>query len=202
MLLDCNTLGCEYVPLKLGEYSLVIINCKKPHSLVESKYNERRAETDGAFEILRPLTGINCLAELSAEQLEEHRTALTPTVYKRVKHIVEECARVSQAERAMRTGDMKKLGELLNSSHASLKDLYEVTGAELDALAAAAQRHPACLGSRMTGGGFGGCTVSLVESGEVQAFKESVLEEYERATGYKAEVYQTEIGDGVTVVKM
>ena len=121
MLLACNTLDCEYVPLKLGGCSLVIINCKKPHSLIESKYNERRAETDSAFNTLKPLTGISCLAELSKEQLEEHRAALTPTVYNRVKHIVDECARVSQAEKAMRGGDMEKLGGLLNASHASLK---------------------------------------------------------------------------------
>lgn len=202
MLLDCNTLDCKYVPLNLGGYSLVIINCKKPHSLIESKYNERRAETDGAFDTLRRLTDISCLAELSPAQLEEHRDALSPTVYKRVKHVVEECARVSEAEKSMRTGDMEELGKLLNASHASLRELYEVTGAELDALAAAAQRHPACLGSRMTGGGFGGCTVSLVKSSEVQPFTKYVLEEYKKATGYRAEAYQTDIGDGITVLKL
>lgn len=202
MLLDCNTLECNYVPLDTGDCSLVIINCKKPHSLVESRYNERRAETDGALETLKPLAGITCLAELSISQLEEHRAALTATVYKRVRHVVEECTRVSEAAEAMRSGDMVKLGRLLNQSHASLRDLYEVTGAELDALAEAAQKHPACLGSRMTGGGFGGCTVSLVKTDKLQSFKEFVLGEYERATGYKAEVYQTAIGDGITVGKL
>lgn len=202
MLLDCNTLDCEFVPLNTGDYSLVIINCKKPHALIESKYNERRAETDGALETLKPLTGINCLAELTANQLETYRNSLTPTVYKRVKHVVDECARVNEAAKAMKSGNLKKLGRLLNESHASLRNLYEVTGAELDALAFSAQKHPACLGSRMTGGGFGGCTVSLVKTAEIESFKEFVIKEYGRATGYKAEVYETAIGDGITVIKL
>ena len=202
MLLDCATLDCEYVPVETGDCSLVIIDCKKPHSLVESKYNERRAETETALEILSKKTGIKCLAELDAATLEENASLLSPTVCKRTKHVVDECARVNQAMAAMRSGDMKKLGELLNASHESLKTLYEVTGKELDALAAAAQSHPACLGSRMTGGGFGGCTVSLVKTAELDSFREYVLDKYKRETGYDAANYRTEIGDGITVEKI
>ncbi len=202
LLLDCATLDCEYVPLDTGDCSLVIINCKKPHSLVESKYNERRAETETALALLAPLTGIGCLAELTAADLEKHKTVLSANVYARAKHVVDECARVAAATDAMKSGDMVKLGALLDASHKSLKELYEVTGKELDALAFAAQSHPACLGSRMTGGGFGGCTVSLVKTDGVEDFKKHVLEKYKAATGYDAEVYETRVGDGITITKL
>ncbi len=197
MLLDCKTLDCEYVPVRTGDYALVIVNCNKPHNLVESKYNERRAETDAALEILKPLYGISCLAELSPSDFSAC-TALSGKMYDRVKHVVEECDRVKRAELAMKSGDMKQLGELLNASHESLKTLYEVTGNELDALAAAAQSHPACAGSRMTGGGFGGCTVSLVLKDGVEDFKKSVALKYEKATGYKPSCYDATISDGIT----
>lgn len=202
MLLDCATLACEYVPIDTGDCSLVIIDCKKPHSLVESKYNERRAETETALCLLQKKLNINSLAELDGRSLEECGSLLPHNVYNRARHVVDECARVADAAKAMKSGDMVRLGALLNASHASLKDLYEVTGKELDALAAAAQSHPACLGSRMTGGGFGGCTVSLVRTSGVEDFKAHVLEKYFEATGYTAAVYQTQIGDGITVQKI
>ena len=202
MLLDCATLACEYVPIDTGDCSLVIIDCKKPHSLVESKYNERRAETETALCLLQKKLNINSLAELDGRSLEECGSLLPHNVYNRARHVVDECARVADAAKAMKSGDMVRLGALLNASHASLKDLYEVTGKELDALAAAAQSHPACLGSRMTGGGFGGCTVSLVRTSGVEDFKAHVLEKYFEATGYTAAVYQTQIGDGITVEKI
>ena len=202
MLLDCATLDCEYVPIDTGDCSLVIIDCKKPHNLVESKYNERRAETETALAALQKVTGIKNLAELDCTTLEKYKDLLTPVVYKRTKHVVDECARVAAVEVAMKNCDMAKLGELLNASHASLKELYEVTGKELDALAAAAQSHPACLGSRMTGGGFGGCTVSIVKTAGLDDFKKHVLETYKAATGYDAAYYQTDIGDGITVDKL
>lgn len=202
MLLDCKTLECEYAPVDLKDCSLVIINCNKPHNLVESKYNERRSETDEALLALQKQVNITCLAELSKENLEKHAHTLSETVYKRVKHVVEECERVALAEQAMKTGDVVALGKLLNQSHASLKDLYEVTGKELDALAFAAQSHPACLGSRMTGGGFGGCTVSIVKTAAVEDFKAYVCAEYKKQTGYTAECYDTNIADGITVERL
>ena len=202
MLLDCKTLQCEHVPVELKDCSLVIINCNKPHNLVESKYNERRAETDSALAALQKQLPITCLAELSKENLEKYGSVLSETVYKRVKHIVEECARVADAEKAMKEGDVVTLGKLLNESHASLKDLYEVTGKELDALAESAQSHPACLGSRMTGGGFGGCTVSIVKTDSVDDFKNYVCAEYKKKTGYDAACYDSEIANGITVEKL
>ena len=202
MLLDCKTLECKYVPVKMGAYSLVIINCNKPHNLVESKYNERRAETDEGLKILKEIAGISCLADLTVKQFDRCASLLHNKIRYRVKHVVEECERVNLAQKAMRAGDMLTLGNLLNESHTSLRYLYEVTGKELDALATAAQSHPACAGSRMTGGGFGGCTISIVKTEAVEDFKKYVLEKYEKATGYKATCYDAEISDGITVQKI
>lgn len=202
MLLDCNTLSCEYVPVKTGDCSLVIINCNKPHSLVESKYNERRAETEKALAILKEPAKISCLAELDMHAFEKYCGLLPEKIRLRVKHVVEECERVRLAAVAMKTGDMPALGALLNASHASLRDLYEVTGKELDALAEAAQSHSACFGSRMTGGGFGGCTVSIVQTRALSEFTKHVGERYKKATGYEPSFYQTEISDGITVEKI
>lgn len=202
MLLDCKTLACEYVPVTLGDYSIVIINSNKPHKLIESKYNERRAETEAALSALQQVTDIACLADLTPERFEKYSYVLDGKLSRRARHVVEECDRVRLAEAAMKKGDAIELGKLLNASHRSLKDLFEVTGAELDALAFAAQAHPACAGSRMTGGGFGGCTVSLVHRDAVDDFKKYVCEKYKLATGYEASCYDAEIADGVSVEKM
>lgn len=199
MLLDCATLACEYVPLELGEYSLVVTNTNKPHSLVGSKYNERRAQTEEALSILKPALGVSCLAQVDEEALERNKSLLTEVVYRRAKHVAGECARVDRAVKALKAGDIAAFGALLNESHRSLKELYEVTGKELDALAAAAQHAEGCIGSRMTGGGFGGCTVSIVKSECVDSFKRSVAEEYERATGYKPSFYVCSPDDGMTI---
>ena len=199
ILLDCKTLEREYVPVALGNYSLVIINCKKPHNLVESKYNERRAETEQALKNLQKYVKIDCLADLSPEEFSKYEHVLSGKVRDRAKHVVEECARVRLAVQAMKAGNIEFLGKLLNKSHESLSKLYEVTGRELDALAHAAQSHPMCAGSRMTGGGFGGCTISLVKTNAAESFKKYVCEKYEAATGYQAECYSADISNGITV---
>ena len=199
MLLDCKTLECEYVPIELKDYSLVIINCKKPHNLVESKYNERRYETEVALKHYQQYVNIECLADLSITDLEKYKTDLDEIVYNRCKHVVFECDRVLKAESAMKSGDVIKLGKLLNESHESLKNLYEVTGIELDTLVELAQSHPACIGSRMTGAGFGGCTVSIVKSDSITDFKSYVLKHYENKIGYVAEAYDATIEEGITV---
>ncbi len=200
--LDCKTLEREYVPVHLGGCALVIANCNKPHALVESKYNERRAEVEEALALIKKVKPISCLADLTPADFAEVGKVLHGKIYDRAKHVVEECDRVNRAVVAMKEGRMEELGALLNASHASLKDLYEVTGKELDSLAAAAQAHPACLGSRMTGAGFGGCTVSLVKHEGVEDFKKFVAERYTRETGYPVTFYETEIGDGITVEKL
>lgn len=202
MLLDCKTLECEYVPINLGDYSLVIINCKKPHNLVESKYNERRYETELALSHYQKYVNIECLAELSIEDLHKYKNNLDELVYNRCMHVVYECDRVNKAQQAMKNGKIIELGRLLNESHRSLKELYEVTGVELDTLAELAQNHSACLGSRMTGAGFGGCTVSIVKSDKINEFKQYVLTNYEQAIGYKAEAYDASIEQGIIIEKI
>ncbi len=202
MLLDCDALECEYIPIDLGEYSFVIIDSKKPHNLIESKYNERRAETEQALKILKNHINIRNLAGLTPEMFSEVSHFLPDVLYKRTKHVVDECERVRMAKQAILSDDCVALGKLIDSSHASLSQLYEVTGRELDSLAEIAQKHPACVGSRMTGGGFGGSTISIVKSTEIADFKSYVLKNYEKATGLKAVCYDAEISDGITVEKI
>ena len=199
MLLDCNTLECDYLPLRLGDYSLVITNCNKPHSLIESKYNERREETEQALRILQKVLPVTCLAQVTPEQFKGCSTMLPHTLKKRAEHVVSECERVRLAELALKAGNMEMLGRLLNASHKSLKELYEVTGREPDALADAARSHSGCLGSRLMGGGFGGCTLSIVKTVDIDNFKEYVYKKYLNETGYKAEFYDTDISDGITI---
>lgn len=202
ILLDCKTLEREYVPVLLGDCVLVITGSNKPHNLVTSKYNERRSETELALNLLKEKAEISCLADLTPAQFEKINGVLRGKVLDRARHVVEECERVRLAVEAMKSGDMPALGEILNASHASLRDLYEVTGAELDALADAAQSHPACLGSRMTGAGFGGCTVSLVKKDGVADFERYVAQKYSQAVGYAPSFYDATIGDGITVTKL
>ena len=202
MLLDCSTLDCQYIPINIGDCSIVLINSNKPHSLVESKYNERRAETEEALRLLQQKLNVNCLAEVTAQQLGKNKQLLSPIVYKRAKHVVDECERVRLSVNAISKGDVCALGNLLNASHKSLAELYEVTGRELDALVSAAQSHPSCVGSRMTGGGFGGCTVSLVKTDQVEDFKRFVTQKYKEQTGYDAICYDAEISDGITYEKI
>lgn len=201
ILLDCKKIEHEYVPFKLGENTLVITNCNKPHNLVESKYNERRAETEEALEKLQTALKVDCLAEITPEQFEEHKGLLSGKVQGRAKHVIYECDRVNKAVVAMKSGDIEELGRLLNASHESLKTLYEVTGKELDALATAAQNFDGCLGSRMTGAGFGGCTISIIKRDRVGEFKKKVGEAYRKAIGYDCTFYDAEISDGITVEK-
>ncbi len=202
MLLDCKTLECEYIPINLGEYSLVIVNSNKPHNLVESKYNERRAETEEALYMLQKYMDIECLADITSKQFGTYGRVLIGKIYDRAKHVVKECERVRLAVSAMRAGNIDILGKLLNESHKSLAKLYEVTGRELDALGAIAQMFPGCIGSRMTGAGFGGCTVSLVKTECIGEFGDYIQKEYLKVIGYRAEIYKTEISDGITVEKL
>ena len=197
ILLNCKTLEYRYVPLVLGDYSLVIANCNKKRALGESKYNERRAETEEALEKLQTiLPQITCLADVTPELFEANKQVLSGKVLDRAQHVIYECARVKESVDALSRGDLLRFGQLLNASHMSLKDLYEVTGKELDALSAAARAFDGCIGSRMTGAGFGGCTVSLVKSDRVEAFIKTVGAAYEKEIGYKASFYNTSIEDG------
>ena len=202
ILLDCATLQYEYVPLELGEYCLVVANCNKPHNLVESKYNVRRQEVETALKIIQTKLDVKCLAEVTPKQFAEVKHLLVGVVGKRAEHVVMECARVKAAVEALKKGDIVELGQLLNESHFSLRDLYEVTGKELDTLSGLARREKDCLGSRMIGAGFGGCTISIVKKTAVEGFIRRVSKAYYDAIGYKASFYETSIEDGVTVEKL
>ena len=198
VLLNCATLEYDYIPLDLKDCVLVLSNCNKPHNLVESKYNERREEVDTALKLLRKsLPNLQCLADVQPYQLEERKSFLTPLLHRRARHVVGECDRVLKSVEALKKGDLELFGRLLNESHKSLKEDYEVTGKELDALAEAAQAFPACLGSRMTGAGFGGCTVSVVKKKYVDKFIETVGKAYRDKIGYDASFYVAETADGI-----
>lgn len=202
MLLDCKTLQCDYLPLDLGGYAMVITDCKKPHNLVESKYNERRQQTEQALAVLKEKLDITCLADVSPGDFQKYSHLLPEVIKNRTEHVVYECERVKRAAEALRKGDILTLGALLNESHASLKNLYETTGFEPDVLAETAQSHPACIGSRLTGGGFGGCTISLVKKECVQQFEDYLLKQYRQKTGYTAVCYRADIDDGITVERL
>ena len=199
MLLNCATLEYEYVPLELGDYALVVANCNKPHNLVESKYNVRRHEVETALKTIQSVKNVKCLAELTPAEFNEVKYLLSGIIAKRAEHVVSECDRVNQAVAALKAGDIAELGRLLNESHYSLRDLYEVTGKERDTLSELARKEKDCLGSRMIGAGFGGCTISIVKKSAVDGFIKRVGGAYYDTIGYRASFYATSIEDGVTV---
>ena len=202
VLLNCATLEYEYVPLRLGEYCLVVANCNKPHNLVESKYNVRRQEVETALKEIQKIKKVNNLAELTPKDFSEVKYLLSGVVAKRAEHVVMECDRVNKAVKALQAGDLIELGRLLNESHESLCSLYEVTGKELDTLSGLARKETECLGSRMIGAGFGGCTISIVKKTAVEGFIRRVGQAYAEEIGYKASFYETSIEDGITVQKI
>ena len=202
VLLDCSTLEYEYVPLQLGEYSIVVANCNKPHNLVESKYNVRRQEVERALSSIQKVLPVKSLSEITPKQFAEVKYLLAGVLEKRAEHVVMECDRVNKAVEALKAGNLQELGRLLNESHYSLRDLYEVTGKELDTLSALARMEAGCLGSRMIGAGFGGCTISIVKKTMVESFIRHVDKAYYDAIGYKASFYETSIEDGITVEKL
>lgn len=198
IFLDCRDLSYELVPVKLDGYSLVISNTNKKRSLGEGKYNERRAQCEEGLEILKKvIPEATCLRDISCEDYEKYKHLLTDDVIrKRVEHVVYEDQRVLDSVKALKEGNLILFGKLMNQSHDSLRDLYEVTGAELDTLVDVARKQEGVLGSRMTGAGFGGCTVSLVENSKIDRFIESVGKAYKDKIGYEASFYISEIGDG------
>lgn len=202
MLIDCKKLTCTYAPINLNDYSIVIINSKKKHTLSDSKYNERREETTLALNILKEHLEISCLADINYNELIKYKELMPEIIFKRATHVVLECQRVKDAYNAMINNDLIGLGKLLTKSHESLRDLYEVTGLELDTLVNLALNHEACIGSRMTGGGFGGCTISIVKTNMIDSFKDYVLSNYKKSIGIDAECYEAYIADGITVEKL
>ncbi len=197
VFLNCDTLNYDLVPLTLKEYRLVITNTNKKRKLTDSKYNERRAECDKAVAYINRKRSIRNLGELSLAEFEELQHLIPDkTIRKRAYHVVSEDARVIEAVHALKKGDLKRFGELMYESHASLRDNYEVTGTELDTLVDEAAKIPGVIGARMTGAGFGGCTVSLVEKEKTDLFIEQLDKAYTDKTGLKADFYVAEVGDG------
>ncbi|MBQ7036727.1 MAG: galactokinase [Clostridia bacterium] len=198
IFLCCKDLSYEAVPLFLGEYRIVITNTNKKRSLITSKYNERRGECEKALgDLQTAMPSLSCLGDLSPEEFEKNVHLIKDaTCARRARHVVEECARVKESVNVLKSGDLASFGKLMNDSHDSLRDLYEVTGEELDTLVNAARMESGCIGSRMTGAGFGGCTVSLVKGDSVDAFTENVSRIYTEKIGYAPSFYITSAGDG------
>jgi galactokinase len=199
ILLMCDTLEYKHVPFQGGEYKLVIGNTNKKRGLVDSAYNERRAQCEQAVKDLQVnFPQLTLLGQLSLEQFNEAKHLIPDaTVRKRAEHVVEEIDRVLQSMKVLEQDDLQSFGRLMIASHNSLRDLYEVTGLELDTMVEEALKVPGVLGSRMTGAGFGGCTVSLVHQDSVSAFIEQVGAAYTEKTGLKPDFYVCDIGDGV-----
>lgn len=197
IFLNCDTLDFTLVPVQLDGIKVVISNTHSPHKLDSGAYNARVAQCHTAVEQISKVRPINCLAELTMADFLNVQDAITdPVARRRAHHVVGEVQRTKDAVEALQKGDILTFGQLMNQSHISLRDDYEVTGPELDALAEAAWQTEGVIGSRMTGGGFGGCTVSLVKEDAIPAFIEQVGKQYTAKTGLTADFYIAQIGDG------
>lgn len=197
IFLDTADLSYEYAPIKLEGAKIVIACSNKKRGLGDSKYNERRSECETALAELQKVISVKSLGELSEETFEQYKNAIGSDVRrKRAKHAVYENQRTLQAVAALKEGNITLFGQLMNSSHVSLRDDYEVTGIELDTLVEEAWKVEGVIGSRMTGAGFGGCTVSLVKDEAIDTFIEKVGAAYLEKIGYAADFYVVEIGDG------
>jgi len=197
IFLNCDTLEYELVPVVLKGCKIVVSNTNSPHKLDSGKYNERVGECRAAVEAIKPFKAISQLADLSLDEFKSVEPKIENEVVRaRARHVVSEIERTTDAVKALKTGNLELFGKLMNASHVSLRDDYEVTGPELDAMAEAAWKIDGVIGSRMTGGGFGGCTVSVVKDEAIDAFISEVGKEYKAKTGLNPEFYVAEIGDG------
>ena len=198
LLIDCRDLSYEYVPLPAEEVSLVVCNSGVKRGLVDSEYNTRRAQCQEGVRILAEgLSGVRALRDISLDQLEQHRTLLPEVVMRRCRHVISENERVSSAVRCLRRGDAAGFGEGMYRSHHSLRDDYEVSCEELDLLVEIARSIDGVIGARLTGAGFGGCTVNLVASDRAQSFVQEISERYQARTGIQLESYLCAVEDGV-----
>ena len=198
-LLDCAKIEHEYVPLNLGDYRFVVMNTKKQRKLVDSKYNERRAQCEqGLAELQAAGLNVPDLCSITPEAFEKAGSAIKDEViYRRVRHCVTENDRVLRAVAALKANDLQELGRLLYASHNSLRDDYEVTGIELDTLVDVAGKQNGCIGARMTGAGFGGCAIALVHKDSTEEFIKNVQSEYTKVVGYEGGFFACSSGDGV-----
>ena len=201
IFLDTATLSFEYAPVKLEGAKVVIACSNKKRGLVDSKYNERRSQSEAALKELQKVVDIQTLGDLDEETFEKHQDAIAdPVCRKRAKHAVSENQRTIQAVEALKQNDIELFGKLMSESHVSLRDDYETSCDETDLLVAEAWKIPGVLGSRITGGGFGGCTVSIVKDEAVEQFKEQIGKVYLEKVGYAADFYVVDIGDGPCVL--
>lgn len=201
IFLDTADLSYEYAPIVLKDAKIVIACSNKKRGLGDSKYNERRAECEEALAELQTVVDIKSLGELDEAQFEQYRSAIKSEVrQRRAKHAVYENQRTIKAVEALKAGDIEEFGKLMIASHDSLRDDYEVTGKELDTLVASALKQDGVIGSRMTGAGFGGCTVNIVKNDNIDAFIENVGKEYKDTIGYAADFYVVEVGDGAGTI--
>ncbi len=199
LLIDCRSLEYRLIPFPAGA-ALVIGNTKASRSLAGSAYNERRAECEQGVALLRAvLPEVRALRDVGVAELEYHQARLPHTVYRRCRHVVHENQRVIDTVAALERGDLAEVGRLMDASHSSLRDDYEVSSPALDAMVEAMRSAPGCLGARLTGAGFGGCAVALVRNGSEQAVADAIYERYPKATKLWPEVYSTRAADGARV---
>ena len=199
LLIDCRSLTYELVPMP-EDAALVIGNTRASRSLASSAYNERRAECEAGVALLQSaLPAIRALRDVTSTELEEHKTLLPESIYRRCRHIVSENERVMETVDAFCRNDLVSVGRLMDASHESLRDDYLVSSPALDAMVAAMRSTPGCFGARLTGAGFGGCAVALVEPGAEQLVADAIFEQYPRATNIWPEVYTTRASDGAKV---
>jgi galactokinase len=200
LLLDCRTLEFKLLPMP-PEARMVICNTMVKHQHASGEYNQRRAACEEGVRILKQhLPSIRALRDVSLEQLDKYSDTIPGMVYRRCRHVITENDRVLQAASMLQTGDLKAFGILMGKSHASLRDDYEVSCRELDIMVELANRQPGIYGARMTGGGFGGCTINLVAADEAEGFRESVAAAYQQATGLKPQIYISSAADGASRV--
>lgn len=196
LMLDCRSLEFRLLPLR-NDARLVICNTMVKHELASGEYNVRRAECEAGVRVLaQRLPNVHALRDVTLEQLEQCGRDLSEVVYRRCRHVVSEIARTHAAAAALEANDLARFGELMNASHHSLRDDYEVSCPELDVMVELARKVEGVYGARMTGGGFGGCTVNLVGAKNVAQFEQSVAAEYERLTGIKPEIYVCSAAEG------
>ena len=201
IFLDTNTLKYEYAPVVLEDAKIVIINSKVKHSLVDSAYNDRRNECETALKELQEVVDIKTLGDLTEEEFEAHKDAIKdPIRVKRAKHAVYENQRAIKAVEALKANDVETFGKLMNASHVSLRDDYEVSCEEIDILVDLAWETEGVVGSRITGGGFGGCTVSIVKNDAVDNFISKIGAAYKEKVEHEAEFYVVDIGDGAGIL--
>ena len=201
IVLNCDTLKSKLVPCNIGEYVLAIINTNKPRKLSESKYNERVAECQEALVLLNQKIKLNNLCELNAEKFALHKHLITDeTILKRATHVISENDRVLAASKALSEENLTEFGRLMYESHESLRTLYEVTGTELDTVVEFCKNYPQIIGARMTGAGFGGCAIALLDKKYVGTFTEELNAYYTTQIGYSPTVYISDIGSGASAI--